>query len=284
MFKLQKVRILRKIKVLEQCLPEPTPKERFFMTRLFHFVRNAALLAGVFAACAANVNAQSVLYFSDESLNASGNITPKALAAEGITPMVATNEADFVSQLNAGGWDLAILLEQVDELPDARTALVSWIGGGNRALAATSYMTDSFAAAFNASFVGNLAVDAATVSSNGNPIWNGVVSPITLTNPGYGTFSVELAAGTGGVVAGTFETGTAAIVIGNNGKTQLNGFLDDTYDQVTESKRITLASRQIRATLNAGAVVPEPGTVGLMLLGGVAALRRRRGGNVKHTA
>ncbi len=253
----------------------------------YHPFAACAAISVAFA-CAATANAQSVLYYADGFLNPSGNITPKALTAQGITPTTATSEADFVAKLGAGGWDLAILLEQVSELPEAKTAMVSWIAGGGRALTASSSADTAFIAAFNAGYLGATRVDKTIVSSNRNAIWNGVASPLTLNSAlGYGTFSTELAATTCGVVAGTFETGSAAIVISNGGKTRYNGFLDDTYEQQSEADRIRLVSRQIQATLNAGAVVvPEPGTLGLAVLGvgSLAALRARRGRNVKHAA
>jgi PEP-CTERM motif len=100
---------------------------------------------------------------------------------------------------------------------------------------------------------------------------------LTLTNPGWGTFSTGLNALAGGTVQATFGNGSAAIVSGNGGRTFHNGFLTDTVG----TSRIYTAQL---SSFFAGGAVPEPATW-LMLIMGFgfvgAAIRRRPAQNVR---
>ena len=247
---------------------------------------SAAVIAILLSATTAN--AQSVLYFADEAANPSGNVTPQALTAQGIVPTIATSEADFVTQLGAGGWNLVILYPQLDPLPDATTALVGWVNGGGKAISGSTFLDDTYAVAFDARYLGDPNIDRDEIAGvPGDPLFAGVASPITLSNPGWNVFSAELEALSGGIVSATFTaTGTAAVITGNDGFTVFNGFLDDTYDGATQAARLSVAQNQIQTVLAAGVVaVPEPGT-GLLALAGVgvgAGLLRRRRGDMKHT-
>lgn len=250
----------------------------------FRFLRLATVLAvGLTLALPFCSFAQSVLYYSDGEANPSGNMTPKALADLGISPTTASDEADFVTQLSSGTWDLVILYPQLDTLAAAESALATWVSGGGKAIAGSISLDNTFAEAFDAEYVGALNVDQDEIASAGSPLWSGVTSPLALTNPGWGTYSAELNALDGGVVAGTYSaTGTASIVVGNDGYSILNGFLDDTYDAATEADRLTLAKNQIQSVLSAGTIsVPETGTGVLTLLGmmasGIVIVRRKRG-------
>ncbi|MBL8587791.1 MAG: PEPxxWA-CTERM sorting domain-containing protein [Methylobacteriaceae bacterium] len=100
----------------------------------------------------------------------------------------------------------------------------------------------------------------------------GIVSPLAVTNPGWGTFSMGLAAGPGAIVAATFGNGQGAIVVGSSGRTIVNGFLSDTVASQQ------LYANEINYMLSSG--VPEPSTWAMMLIGfaglGLAARKRRR--------
>lgn len=92
-------------------------------------------------------------------------------------------------------------------------------------------------------------------------------------NPrGWGIFTRSIVP-TSGTVAGTYGDNTAAILVGNGGRTIWNGFLNDTLDS---SK---LYSSQLSYLTGVTSAVPEPATWALMITGfGLAgsALRRRR--------
>lgn len=111
-----------------------------------------------------------------------------------------------------------------------------------------------------------------TTLTLGSQFSGGISGPLSLSNPGWGTFSVGL---TGGIAAATFENGDIAIAIGNGGRTIYNGFLSDTV----ESEK--LYSNQLASLVTA---VPEPETYALMLtgLGVIGAVARRR--KAKQTA
>ncbi len=248
----------------------PTPRRRAAPSLIV-----ALFAAALFAACAApNARAQSVLYYSDGALNPSGNILPQVLSGLGITPTNAADEADFVTKVNQGGWDLVILSPQLSARPDAETALINWVGGGGKAIAGDVSGNAALAGAFGAQYTGQ---ESVTLGSNGSTFWSGVSSPITLANPGfdsfgnpggYASYSADMTVRAGGTAAGTFtETGDASIVIGNNGRTVLNGFLDDTYDDQSKARRLALENNEVQYVLGGVFAVPESGTAFLMTAG-----------------
>lgn len=112
------------------------------------------------------------------------------------------------------------------------------------------------------------AISAAQV--NAGPLFGG--GSFTVTNPGWGTFARGLSATTG-TVAGTYGDGSAAIVVGNDGRTIWNGFLNDTLSSSQ------LYREQLSYLSGFSSAVPEPATWTMMISGfGFAgsALRRRR--------
>jgi hypothetical protein len=105
---------------------------------------------------------------------------------------------------------------------------------------------------------------------------SGIVSPLAVTNaiPPYLSFSQSMTALPGGTVAGTFGDGSDAIIVGNGGRTIVNGFLSD-----------VVASEQLYANELASftsGTVPEPSTCIMMIAGfaglGLAGVRAPRRG------
>ena len=79
----------------------------------------------------------------------------------------------------------------------------------------------------------------------------------------------------GAVVAATFGNGQGAIILGNGGRTFVNGFLYDTFSDGPEG--VQLLTNELNVLLGQGATPsPEPATVSLVGLGLVAALRTAR--------
>jgi len=105
--------------------------------------------------------------------------------------------------------------------------------------------------------------------------YDGVPIPMTLFNTTHwGTFSTDMSANAGSVVAATFENGAAAIVVGNDGRTIVNGFLNDT----AWSEALYANELASFATLPSSPA-PEPASWAMMvggfgLVGG--ALRNRK--------
>lgn len=105
--------------------------------------------------------------------------------------------------------------------------------------------------------------------------YDGVPVPMTLLNPTHwGIFSTDMAGNAGSVVAATFENGAAAIVVGNDGRTIVNGFLNDTAwsEELYANELASFAALPSSPT-------PEP-TSWAMMVGGFGlvggALRSRR--------
>ena len=101
------------------------------------------------------------------------------------------------------------------------------------------------AAAFGASWTGNDNQQPITQTAS-SVIWNGVTSPFGLSNPGWGSFSFGMQPTTGQSV-GSFPNGDSAIVVGNGGRTILDGFLEDTPASSTQG--VLLAENEITETL-----------------------------------
>jgi len=98
---------------------------------------------------------------------------------------------------------------------------------------------------------------------------SGIVSPLAVTNTGWGTFSTSMSVLAGGTVGGTFGDGSDAIIVGNGSRTIVNGFLSDTVaSQLLYANELKSFSGK----------VPEPATIALFSAGVAAfgAMRRKK--------
>lgn len=227
------------------------------------FLASLALIGGL--AFQANANAAGILYWTDFDLGT--NNMAAALSAGGYTFTTATGEADFVTQVGAGGWDAVVFMNQNSSNDAAQGAISTWVGGGGKAIYADWTRDNTVAAFFDAAFTGN--VNDTQVTVNG-----GLTNPVVLANAGWGIFSTGLSVLAGGVSGGTFGNGDVAIVIGNDGNSIINGFLADSFADSAEGTQLYLD--QLSALLDAQAV-PEPGSlllVGLALLAFAGSRRK----------
>ncbi len=169
----------------------------------------------------------------------------EALTNLGITPTVATSYSDFESELSSGSWDLVVLMDQGYTDPTWEAPLINYVSQGGHAIVASWAKPQDVAAAFGATYTGNTDLEPIT-QTVASPIWSGISNPFALSNPGWGTWSTGLEATTGQSI-GTFPNGDGGIVVGNGGRTILNGFLQDTPADAAQG--VQLAENEIGATL-----------------------------------
>jgi hypothetical protein len=215
--------------------------------------------------------AGTILYFTDFVI--SDDRMAEALAALSGTHTVtpATSALDFAAKIATGDYDLGILFEHASTGPEfdaAFAALAAHIASGGLAIADDWSMDPTHAAAFETGFTGVVNETEFTVTDPALAV--GLINPVELADPGWGVFSTGLT----GAPAALFPSLSAAIVIGNDGRTIFNGFLSDTFADGAEGTR--LYTNEIESVF--AAEVPEPATIGLFVAGLLLAARRRCAG------
>jgi hypothetical protein len=142
---------------------------------------------------------------------------------------IASGDSDFATKIGSGDYQIGILFIQgsFSSSYSSPAALDSFVANGGRAIYADWSRNNTFAGAFDASFTGN-ANDSTVTVTDPRLTPNLPSNPFSLTNPGYGIFSTGLAVLTGGSTSATFSTAESAIIVGNNNRTIMNGFLNDT--------------------------------------------------------
>ena len=198
------------------------------MKRLATLLMLTLLLLGTSAAFGSDV-----LYWID----ATGGIDrmEEALSDDslGLTVTLAEDYNDFEAWVASRDWDLIVLTVQNHNLSgyDGFSNFVNYIDDGGKAIfcAWDAEGSDAyFYALFGAIVTGNRNETSVTVSSDA--LASGLPSnPMTLANNGgWGNFSVGLSPVTSDdIEAASFANGESAIVISNEGKTIINGFLPD---------------------------------------------------------
>lgn len=159
-------------------------------------------------------------------------VTP-ALTALGYDITVATDWNDFDSKLAAGTFDLAVGLGQGNGYQGNTSVLASYIAGGGHAVAVDYEQRSALATAFDASYTGTINQNTATFLP---PVSVGLTNPMTLQSPGWSVFSTSLAPAQGGVSYCTFEDASSCLVVGNEGRTALLGFVSDTPPEADGQK------------------------------------------------
>jgi hypothetical protein len=230
---------------------------------------------GLFAALssAGSLSAASIIYWADYTVGSDAMAGALSDLSATHTITTASSDGDFATQLTGGGFDLAILAHQNYSSSSyvSDEAVAAFIAGGGRAIFQSWYISDStpllpYEAAFTggyneASVSVSLGAFAAGLSSN----------PMTLSNPGWGVFSTGL--GGSGFEAASFGSGDGAIVVGNGGRTIVNGFLTDTHNDFNDGKQ--LYKNEIGYLL--GASTPDAGSSLLLLAIGSGAIAMFRG-------
>jgi hypothetical protein len=173
--------------------------------------------------------------------------------AHSTSTTIATGLADFESKVAAGGWDLVILMIQGGTYSTPN--FNSYVSGGGRTIFTDWNKDATRGALFGVTYSGNDNQNVVRITDS--LLLGGVANPMSLFNPGtgYGRFSMGMTSSAGTVVA-TFPNGDAAIVVGANGKTIVNGFLTDT--PTSASAGVALFENEINA------ISPPPLTVAII--------------------
>jgi hypothetical protein len=188
-----------------------------------------------YVASSGNTTGARVLYFVD-GLAGSSDPFRTALTNLGITPTVASGFGDFDTRVATGSWDLVIFINQDFDDRSWVTPLVNYVTGGGRAIVALWTRqpfggpiaeVQTAAAALGGQYTGSINLNPITQTVTTSPIWAGISNPFSLINPGWLEYSSGIMATTGQAI-GTFPNGDAAVIVGNSGRTILNGFASET--------------------------------------------------------
>ncbi|MCC6727803.1 MAG: PEP-CTERM sorting domain-containing protein [Chthonomonadales bacterium] len=218
--------------------------------------------------------AQSILYYVDLTLGTDQMAAALAALPGSYTVTTATDPTDFATQIALGTFDLGIFFQQNSSglsYDAAFTALNAFVAGGGAAIATDWTLNNTHTTGLGATYTLN--TNETTVTVTDPALATGISNPVDLFNPGWGIFSTGLS----GTTAATFASAEGAIVVGNGGRSIVNGFLSDTFLDGPEG--VQLYTNEIVSVL-ATPVVPEPGSLAMLAGGGLAfgvfALRRMR--------
>ena len=171
----------------------------------------------------------AALYYFTESYRGQDLILP-ALQAKGYAVTQPGSWAEFRQALAGGEYALAIAIENsnggLDDPVSTASALSDHLAAGRAAWLVDSKGQGSLPAVFQAGYTGGQNV--VSVGIFDPELAAGVETPLSLTNPGsYVALSWGLTASSGAVATATFGDGSAAVVLGNDGRSAMIGFAAD---------------------------------------------------------
>lgn len=183
------------------------------------------------------VSGANVLYYVDYSVGQDS--FGLALSSLGISPTYTNDPYSFATLLQQGGWDLVIALQQNSDYSSIFGAdLTNWVAGGGKAIYTEWTYWSGLSSVFGAVDTGS--TNAGSITLGSSAIWSGLGGTVWLSNPGWGIYSVGLAATGGATVDGTYDSGDGAVVIGNGQRTLINGTLADSYADPNQGIQIAM--------------------------------------------
>ena len=194
--------------------------------------------------------ARRILYWNDSASGTDymGEALANVSKTYPVSVTTAADETDFKRKMKSGGWNPVVLMTQGNG--HSARYFNSYVSGGGRAILADSSKNSKTGALFGVTYTGDQ--NQTTITMTDELLSAGVTNPMSLTNPGWGMEMTER-----GIVAATFPDGDAAIVIGNKGKTIINGFLSDTPSFASDG--VALFENEIETVLPLTVTSPNGG-------------------------
>ena len=210
-----------------------------------------------------------VLYWSDYDLGS--NPFPQAITELGLNQETAADVSDFNTKLAVDNYSLAILFLQSNYYDASQLSnLPDYLNNGGKVIFTDWTMDNTKSAWFGTTYTG--AYNSDTVTLNAGFLTNGIGNTLNLTNPGWGTFSMDMALN-GATQGAFFADGGVAVAYTSN--SIINGMLSDTFTD--PAMGLQFAKNEI-GYLQSVTVTPEPVSMLLFGVGGLtmAALRKKK--------
>lgn len=225
----------------------------------FNGFSDTATLSGDWPQMVANIidcgQSQRVLIFDDTQQST----LLTAAQSVGYGVRIATDGPDFASLLAIGDFDAVVVSSSLNGMPTEIPDLVeTFVAGGGRAILSYWDLDGSLDPAISESLRDTFDVASTDTISDAfevfpwideHPIYRNpsFVGDLLVDNQGLGDNGDRLVPSSGATAVGGFTGapafGEAAIVVGNQGRTIVNGFMYDNMDPVTSAR---LAENQMR--------------------------------------
>jgi uncharacterized repeat protein (TIGR01451 family) len=169
------------------------------------------------------------------------------------------NEAAFSAAVSAANTNTTLVIVDAGSTFSTFNPIIAFVGAGGRAILEYWQLSvqPSLAAAFNGVVITEFTTPLPVYNWGGSPLFAGVPNPINFVETTWGVDGDKLNPTAGGVAVGGFvsssNSGQAAVIVGNSGRTILNGFLLD--DAQVAGDAVLLAKNEILSLLTSTASV-----------------------------